>query len=159
MDLAGAGDCARQPLAQRESLFGELDRRLQHLLERHRAPSIEQQIPGIDHTGNSAGEQTVAVRQLAAVVFLVPVDCRQLRGARLGVDRHDLLCFRVIEENHRVAADAVGGKVGDRKRRLPCDRGVEGVAAGLENAPRRFGRFRLHRGDRRLPAANDRSHC
>ena len=157
-NLLRAGQLARQPLAERKSLFRELDGGLQQLLERHRAPVVEQQIPRVDNAGNPAREEAVALRQLPAVVLLIPLDRREARRARLRVDRHHLLRLRVVEQEHGVAADAVGRKVGDGERRLSRDGGVERVAATLKNAPRRFGGFGAHRRDRRRAPADDRPH-
>ena len=109
---------------------------LQHLLEAHRAPAVEQEVPGIDDAGDAAGQQAVALRQLAAVVLPVPLDGGQLGRARLGVDRDDLLGLRVVEQDHGVAADAVQREVGDRQHGLTGDGGVEGIAALLQNPPR-----------------------
>ena len=45
---------ARQPLTEWKSLFRELDGGLQQLLERHRAPVVEQEVPRVDDARHSA---------------------------------------------------------------------------------------------------------
>ena len=88
----------------------QLNGRLKHLREAHRAPAVQQNVPCVDHPGNSAGEQPVAVRNLAAVILFVPLDGRELGGARLGVNGDHLLLARHVDQNHRVAAHTVKGK-------------------------------------------------
>ena len=56
--------------------------RTPHLGERHRAPAVEHDVPRVYHAGQRCREQTVAVRNPAAVVLVVPVDGRKLRGTR-----------------------------------------------------------------------------
>ena len=152
------GDVGRAVFAQRETVLGQVDGGLQHLLEAHRAPAIEQGVPGVHDAGQAAGEQAVALGNFAAVVFLVPLDGRELGSARLGIDGIHFLVAGVVDEQDRVAAHAVEGEVGDRQRGLAADGGVEGVAAGVENPARGFGGLGFHGGNGGVASANDGAH-
>ena len=131
---------------------------MQDLLETHRAPTVEQRVPGVDHAGQAAGEQAVAFRNLAAIIFFVPLDGREFGGARLRVDGVDLVFAGAIDEKNRVAADAVVSEVRDRQRGLAADGGVEGIAASFKNLARDFGGFGFHRSDRGVAPPDDRAH-
>jgi hypothetical protein len=89
-DLLCSSDVMGHGFADRETLLGKFDGRLQDLFEAHRAPPVEQNVPGIDDAADSAREQAIAFRNFSAVVLVVPVDCRQLRRFGFSVDRVDL---------------------------------------------------------------------
>ena len=152
------GDVGCAVFAQREAIFGQVDGGLQNLREGHRAPAVEQRVPRVHDSGESAGEQAVALGNLPAVVFLVPLDGCEFGGARLGVDGVDLLVASVVDENDGVTAHAVEREVGDCKRGLATDGRVEGVAAHSENLAGGFGGLGFHGSDGGVPSANDRTH-
>src|SRR5579864_5122932 len=60
--------------AEREAVLGEVDRRLQHLLERHRSPPVEEDVPGVNNAGQASGKKAVTLGDLGSIVFLIPVD-------------------------------------------------------------------------------------
>src|ERR1019366_1781736 len=152
------GDVGGAVFAQREAVFGEVDRRLQNLRKTHRAPTIEQGVPGVHHAGEAAGEQAVALGNSPTVVFLVPLDGRELGCAGLGVDGVDLLVMSVVEENDGVAAHAVEREVGDCQRGLASDGGVGGVSAHGKNLAGGFGGLGFHGSDGGVASANHRAH-
>ena len=61
-NLLGAGNDVGANLAEGISIFRQLNGRLEHLGEAHRAPAVQQDVPGVDDPGDAAGEQAVAVR-------------------------------------------------------------------------------------------------
>src|ERR1700751_2030819 len=65
-DFLRLGDVRGASLAQWKAVFGKIDRRLQHLLEVHRAPVVEEDVPGVDHTWDPSREKTVALGDLAS---------------------------------------------------------------------------------------------
>ena len=128
------------------------------MLEIHRAPAIEQDIPGVDDAGDAPGEKSVALRDFACVVFLIPLNRRKLGSAGLGVDGIDLLLARVVDEQDRVAAHAVERKVGYTQGGLACDGRVEGIPSGIKNPARGLGGFGFHGGNGGMASANDGAH-
>ena len=69
------------------------------------------------------------IRNLAVAVLLVPLDGRQLGSAWLRVDGEHFFLARIVNEHNRVTADAIEGKVGDRKCCLTANNCIERVAA------------------------------
>src|SRR5579863_915008 len=71
-NLLRISDIRSAEFAERETVFGEIDRWLQHLLESHGSPAIKQDEPGIDDSGNPSGKKPITLGNLPSVVFLVP---------------------------------------------------------------------------------------
>ena len=124
----------------------------------HRAPAIQEDVPSVDHAGNGAGQQGVVHRQPAPVVFFVPIDRCQSRGRPLGVDRKDLFCLGIVDQDLRVASHAVERGIRHGQSGLSGNRSVKAVPARLQDAHCRPCRFELHRRYGVLAAANHRPH-
>ena len=92
-------------------------------------------------------------------MLLVPFNRREAGRGAFGIDRIDLLRFGVIDQQGRIAADAVHRLVNDTEHGLARHDGVKGVAALFQNALSRARRFSFHRRDCEVPAAHDRTHC
>src|SRR5215831_2645201 len=67
-DLLRFGDIRRAKLTEREAVLGEVDCRLQHLLERHRSPPVEEDVPGVNDSGQASGKKAVTLGNLASIV-------------------------------------------------------------------------------------------
>src|SRR5215471_12453628 len=106
-DLLRFGYIRGTKLTQREAVIGEVDRRLQHLLKRHRSPAVEKDVPGIDDPGESSRKKAVTFGDLASVVLLVPLDRRQLWRTGFSVDGIDLLVAGIVDKQDSIAAETV----------------------------------------------------
>src|SRR5262249_45110470 len=96
VDFFAPGDSTRQKVANGKSVLCEIDCFGQYLSEAHRTPAIKQDVPRIDRAGHGTREQSVIDRNLAAVVFLVPLDVSQLWRGTLRVKGKNLFRSRVI---------------------------------------------------------------
>src|SRR5882724_9901656 len=93
-------------------------------------------------------KQAVALRQLAAIVLLIPFDRRQPWRCAFSIERYHFFRPRIVNQNHRVAADSVHRGVHHAEYGLPSHYRIERVAARLEDSFRRACGFSLHRRNR-----------
>jgi hypothetical protein len=152
-------DYARQALAQGKSVLRQFDGRLQNLRKAHRAPPAQQGVPGVHHSGQAAGEQTIALGQLAPIIFLVPLDGSEFGSARPGV--HGINCFlrSAVQQYDRITAHAIHGEIRHGECGLTGHGSVECISPGLQDAASGFRRFRFHGRNCSLASANDGTHC
>ena len=105
----------------------------------------------MQRAGHDGGIEAGAVERLLA--RQIPIDVDRLRRPALADDRRDLVFFFRIDEDERLAAEAVEilleDAAGDERR----DAGVEGVAALQQDAEGGSGRERMTGGH-----ATGRSH-
>jgi hypothetical protein len=149
---------------------GELDGRLHHLLQPHRALGLERQRHRVDHCRDRRPERAVA----GDVAGILEERGRRRLGRRtLTVDDDDLLGFGVVDDHRRFAAETKVRDLADARREDGGDAGVHRVAALLEHAnarrdgivptcrdnPVRAENFRAHRVDRRYGPVRGRLLC
>ncbi len=128
--LALAHEEIAEELVHREAV-GELNRRLQHLIEVHRALGLQRQRHRVEHRRNRRAERPVAGHETA----LGEQRGRgRLRRGTLTVDDDDLLRLRVVDHRRRFAAEAEMRNLADRRREHRGDAGVHRVAALLQDA-------------------------
>ena len=156
-------DRLRGAVAHREAVLRVADARRGDLLETHRAPLLEHRQRRMQRARNHGRIEPGALERLVA--RHVPIDIDRLRRPALADDRRDLVFFLWINQDERLAAEAVQilleHAAGDQRRHA----GVERVAAFQQDAERRRGGERMtgghaagrshHRGpqrrSRRLP--------
>lgn len=158
LQLLRSGDGVGEMIAERKAIFGHLDNGRQNLGKTPGTPAIEQQKPCIDCARHGPRQQAIAVGELAALVLVVPFDCREFGRGSFGVHRPHFLRLRIVNQNHRVAPHAVVSCIHEPEDRLPRDDRVKRVSPGLQDAFRRERRLGLHGADRLKAPANHRAH-
>ena len=134
-ELELADDTVGSALAQREAVARVLDRPGRDGLERQRAPALEDGERGVECARHHGRVEPRALEGLAA--RQIPVDVDGLGGPPLPDHRGDLLLSDRIDEDERLAAQAVEVLLdhpADEQRRHA---GVEGVAALEQHFERR----------------------
>src|SRR3989442_14813921 len=67
-------EATREIGRKREPVLSDIDGLLEHLLKAHRAPAVEQNVPGVDGARDRSRKKTVVGGNFAAVVLVVPLD-------------------------------------------------------------------------------------
>ena len=106
----------------------------------------------------AAREQAVTLGDFAGVIFLVPLDGREVGRAGLRIHRIHFFLGGVVYEDDRIAAHSVHGEIGHAQRSLAGNGRIEGIAARLQNLAGRIRRLRLHGRHRSVASANDGTH-
>ena len=111
---------------------GELDRRREQLLQRHRAePGVERD-PPVDAAGHGDRTDVVTERHRVQAVVADRVGARTRAGTAGRVQRHHTL--RCRDEREQVAAHAAQVRADHGHHGVRRDRGVDRVAARSERA-------------------------
>ena len=132
------------------------DRRLERLREGNRAVPGQQLVPPV-HDARHTDRERAAQRNAIDVTLLKLLEgCRGWR-ATAGVESVDRLRFGVVEEGKEIAADPVHRRFHDRQDGGGGDRGVDGVAAGLQHLEAGRRGERLTGGDGAVARHDDRS--
>ncbi len=144
----GAGGPARQPRSRarqrvrdivldRNAVARQRDRRRDQLAEREDARAVfrMREREAGDRAGHADGERGVA--RLARVRFapLVEEDVARDRGRRglAIVDRGVEVAVREVDHHVAAAADIAGARIGHRQRKAGRHRGIDRVAAALQD--------------------------
>ena len=139
---------ALQALGQRrrdrEPLFRNLDGRREHLGQRSSAVLLHRQRGAADRAGHRDRQRTIF---RDAALGLVEIDRRRPRREAGAVDELHLVRLRQIDEHEHVGAEAGHAGFDLALHRPRRHRGIDGVAAGLENPHARFGGERMAGGD------------
>jgi hypothetical protein len=152
--LALADQVVAEERVQRKAV-GELDRRLHHLLEPHRALGLERQRHRVDHRRDRRPERAVA----GDVAGILEQRGRRGLGRRtLTVDDDDLFRFGVVDHHGRLAAEAKVRDLADARGEDAGDAGVHRVAAQLQHANARRDGVVPSRRDNPVRAENLRAH-
>ena len=137
---------AADPLGEAEALSCGLDRRLQHLPERHAPEPPEQPAPPVDGARHRHAVGPVERHRLQPA-RVVEGDRVRLRRPSGGVQAVQLVVLgRVVDRLH-VAADAGALGLGQPQHRRSGDRGVGRVPALVEDLQPGLGGERLARRD------------
>ena len=139
---------ARKTLRQRggdwKSLLGNLDGGREDLGERLRAVLLDRVRSAADRAGHRDRQRTIF---RDAALGLVEIDRRRPRREAGAVDELHLVRLRQIDEHEHVGAEAGHAGFDLALHRPRRHRGIDGVAAGLENPHARFGGERMAGGD------------
>ena len=128
--LALADEEVAQERVHREAV-GQLDRRLQHLFEAHRALGFERERHGVQHRGNGGAERTVSGDRSALGEHR---GRRRLGRGALAVDDDNLTRLRVVDHRRRFAAESEMRNLADRCGEHRGNARVHRVPALLEYA-------------------------
>ncbi len=145
---------AEQTRRDRKAVLGELDGRREEIRPRQAAVLAMRELEHAQRARHADGETADAdVRErLWPPVRAEEHVGRRGRGSRLAPfvrrDGAGVAVIRCgIDEHERAAADTRGLRLDERQDELHCDRGVDGAAAGAQDAPARFRRVRIRRHD------------
>ena len=128
-----------------EAIVGVADRGRDRLRERDRPVLVEQRLPAGERARDRDRlDATRDVRGAAAPQQLLA--CHQRTRAAARVERDQSFLFGAPEEREHVATDASHHRLDDGQHRRGGDRGVDRVAAVLEDVECRGRRERLARG-------------
>ena len=117
-----------------ETVAGQFLRRRRDLLKFHRAEAPERGVDARDFTRHSYRQHAVARQVLVGLaVAKVHVGTGLQRRGLAIVERVEGVALRDIDQHEAAAADSARGRIGDAHRQRRGDRGVDGVAALLEN--------------------------
>ena len=116
-------------MAHGNAALGQLDGGREDFAEAPRAPARKQDIPGVHHARNGAGQERIVHRNFAALVGLVPLDGGQLGGGAFGIQGEDLFGLGVVDEQGGIAAHAVHVGQHQPQDGLSGHDGIKGVAA------------------------------
>ena len=144
-----------QRIIYREALFGQLNRRANHFVERHCAVFFQREgEPG--DGARRAGSQMRGQRFLAVRVALIVekhIPGGLFRGHLAEVDRRGITVFG--PQHHKpAAADITGLRMGDRQRVAHRHGGIDRVAALTQNIHAYLRCQRVHRGHHPLLSAD-----
>ena len=125
-------DRRRDARHHRIAALGIGQRMLHHLRQRQRAVVPQQQQPGIDRARHHRREQAAARHQVEPELA-EPPDGGGGRRHALAADHLDPVAPAVVEQDRHLAARAVIVRLDHLQGKAHGDRGIEGVAALLED--------------------------
>ena len=133
---------AGDDVAHREPAARIADGRRQHVGQRQRAEAVQELLPAVDRTGNRPGERAVSRHPLVALADqrLAADRVRRAAGRVQGVQP---LRVGVPHQREQVAADAVHVRLHQAEHGVDRHRGVDGVAARLQDVEPDLRRKRL----------------
>ena len=144
--LHRVGPTGRDSLRHREPVLGVPNRRRQQLRERLGAESLPHRVPSRGHAGHGH-RVDAALRHLLDALRCEEVDGQAGRRPAARVEAVDGAGLRLVVNDEEVAAEAVAGRLHQADGRVGGDRGVDGVAAALEDLHAGARRQRLARRD------------
>ncbi len=134
-----------------EAVFGQLQGRLHHLRQRHRAEMFQHREQGVQGSGHTGRQQTLSRNQRDSQ----RTEMRDRGAGRRGhvaVDRIDAISLRRPHQDRRLAADRMQMRVDDAFDQSGGDGGVDRVAAFGKHARAGCGRKVMLAGNHRAPA-------
>ena len=137
---------AADPLRQPEPLPGGLDRRLQHLAERHPPEALLQPAPAVHRARHGGAVDAVERHRVQAVLVEEVHRVRRGRPAG-GVQPVQAVILRRVVDRLHVAADAGALRLCQPEHGGARDRRVHGVPTLPQHLQAGLGRQRLARGD------------
>ena len=144
-----------QRIVDREALFGQLNRRANHFVERHRAVFLQRQGEaghGTRRTGSQMrGQRFLTVR--VALVVEKHIAGSLFRRHLAEVDRRGITVFGT-QHHKAAAADITGLRMGNRQRVAHRHGGIHRVAALTQNIHADLRCQRVHRGHHPLLSAD-----
>ena len=127
-----AGDAPADRGHERVPGLGVADRVAEHVAQRQPPVLAQQQEPGAERARHARGEQPAARHEVEPEVP-VGLQGRRRRGGALAADDERLAAPRVVADHRHLAARAVQVRLDDLEHEAGRDRGVEGVAAFLQD--------------------------
>ena len=130
---------------RRQSLLGQLDRRLQKAVDAELAVILRQPAPGLDRARHGDGMDAVGT-DAADAVIQKPLGARRQWRAACAVIGDDLVTALGRYQHEAIAADAGHRRLDHRQCRGCCDRRIDGIAAGAQDVDRDQRRQRMRGG-------------
>src|SRR5882672_9177224 len=123
---------ADEPLGYREAVFRQLDRRRNHLAQRHRAEALERGRERAEGR-RDAGREDVLVGHVLEAATAELLRRRAGRRRHVAVHREDALARRLADQGRTFAAERVHLWVDQTLDETRRDGGVDRVAARFED--------------------------
>ena len=130
--LGQAGNGISQTGVYREAGFGQLDRRLENVLERQGAELHQRESPSAERRWNRGRQKAVAGDRIDAGLAK-PFDRGRLADPSLPANGEHLSFFGGMDKNRHLAADAAVVGLQDVERESGSHRSIDGVAAPVEH--------------------------
>ena len=146
----------REPLGHLEALRGAADGGLKQLQPVHGAELVvraPQHGHDARHPGRAAAADGLDIREGLAVLVEEHVGVSARRGLLTAIERRHLAGVRIVVHEERAAGDTGALRLDQPEHRLHGDRGIDRLAALLENLDARIDRQRIGSRHPRLESA------